>query len=271
MKNILYHIYISVILGLLFSACSDSENVDNVTEPGTLTIIMDNKFGDEAIALAQEYTSANGDKINFTRFEYIISNVTLIDDTGSSYLIPDSYFIMGQRNATSSTRELIDLKDIPVGTYTGIKFSVGVDPTTNANTDTYEKGDLQAGIGMDWGWASGYKFIRWDGTYFNDNENNDINFSLHIGTDDNYRTFEVDFPQNININNEWETTLVFNVMAEKIFEDIDLNDIGLNFPPSEPVKTFTGIMLGPADKATIVADAYEDMFELFITANNRTN
>jgi|GEM_PF-6198582 len=271
MKNILYHIYISIFFGLFFSACSDSDNMDTVTEQGTITISMENKFVNESITLSDEYTSANGDKVNFTRFEYIISNVTLIDNTGASYLIPNSYYIMGQRNAASAIREDIEIKDIPVGMYTGIKFSVGVDPTTNANTDTYEKGDLQAGIGMDWGWASGYKFIRWDGTYFNDNENNDINFSLHVGTDDNFRTVELTFPQSITINSEMQTAISFNIMADKIFEEIDLNDIGLNFPPSEPVKTFTGIMLGPADKATIVANAYQNMFELQTVSNSQMN
>ena len=273
MKNI-YSLFTAIFLGIfLLTSCNNSDTMDEVTEPGSLTIMMESKFGTEDISVSPNfsYSSTTDNQINFTRFEYIISNVTLELEDGSSYLVPNSYYIMGQRSDSQIPRELIEINDIPAGTYTGISFSVGVDPTTNANTDTYEKGDLQAGIGMDWGWASGYKFIRWDGQYFNTIENSNINFSFHIGTDDNYRTVEKDFAQAITINSEMQTMLNFNVRADAVFDAINLNDLGLNFPPSEPVKTFTGVMFGPVDKATVIADAYADMFVLWGTENNAIN
>ncbi|MEM1135714.1 MAG: MbnP family protein [Bacteroidota bacterium] len=255
---------LTTLLIVLFSisACDDDDDMPNVNEPGSLSIMMENKFGTDNVNLSSTFTSSKGDDLTFTRFEYIISNIALVMEDGSNYEVPDSYFIMGQRNDNASNRQMFELSNIPAGTYTGIKFAVGVDAASNANTDNYEKGELEGGIGMDWGWASGYKFIRWDGSYFNNAENTDINFSLHIGTDDNYKVIEKDFTENITINAEMTSELHFEVRANKVFDVIGFNELGLNFPPSEPVKTFSAVMFGPADKASTIADAYADMFML---------
>ena len=251
-----------------FNSCNDddNDNAQDVTEAGTISLNFSNVIGTSDLELDTDFTAASGDEITFTRFQYIISNVTLIGEDGSTYLIPDSYYIFGQASDTSALKEDIEIADIPAGSYTGIQFSIGVDPTTNANTDTYEKGDLQGGLGLDWGWATGYKFINWEGSYFNTSTNEDVDFRFHIGTDDNYRTFEQDFPQVITINGEMTTDIMFEVQANDIFEAVGLNDLGVNLPATDA--TFTGVMFSPTDKATLIADAYANMFTLHHVMNS---
>ncbi|MBX2844389.1 MAG: hypothetical protein KTR26_21685 [Flammeovirgaceae bacterium] len=269
MKSIYFYTLIGLLFTGFFSSCDD-DNMDPEM-PGTVSLMLENKFGDANVDLSSTFTSSKGDEITFSRFEYIISNVELVKEDGSIYSIPDSYYFMGQRSTDDSKREMIELKDIPAGNYKGINFSVGVDSETNANTDNFEKGDLEGGVGMDWGWASGYKFISWNGSYFNDVENKDVNFSFHIGTDANYKTITKDFGKTISINDGMTSQIHLEVMAGKVFEAVGLNETGLNYPPPADVKTFTGVMFSPEDKATAIANAYAEMFMLHHVHNMEMN
>lgn len=270
MKSIHIYTLIGLLITGLLSSCDDDDKMDPEM-PGKVSLMLENKFGDANIDLSSTFTSSKGDKITFSGFEYIISNVELIKEDGSIYAVPDSYYFMGQRSGTDSKREMIEITDIPAGNYKGIKFYVGVDPETNANTDNYEKGELEGGVGMDWGWASGYKFIRWDGSYFNNAENKDVNFSFHIGTDANFKLISNEFGKTITINDDMTSQIHFEVMADKVFDAVGLNEIGLNFPPPADVKTFTGVMVGPEDKATAIANAYAEMFMLHHVHNMEMN
>ncbi len=255
LKNLNFSAFF-IFCALLFSACSD----DNDSSPlpnGELSLMFESKFGDQSLTLGTEYTTPEGEQVIFSQFRYILSNVILIQDDGTEYLVPDSYYFMGQP-ADGEKREMIQVSEVPGGTYIGIKFAVGVDEATNSSTDTFEKGELKAGIGMDWGWNSGYKFINWEGTYTNTTLGSQVPFKLHVGTNANYKVVEHIFAQPITISGNGSSMVHFEVMADRVFQGIQFNEIGLNFAEG----TFTGIMVGPADKAAQVADNYAQMFML---------
>lgn len=252
-----YKISIYLFAALLFiSACTGRKDEPKPTS-GEISLMFESKFGTENLVFGKTYTSAQGEKIEFTQFRYILSNLIFYKEDGSKYVVPNSYYFMGQP-AKGKNRQLLTLKNVPTGKYTHIGFSVGVDKATNANTDTYEKGELKAGDGMDWSWKSGYKFINWEGTYANMKAKKNVAFKLHVGADENYKVLKHKFSSAVSFSGHAKGTIHFVVQADQVFKAFSLNALGLNFGNG----TFTGVMAGPPAKAKQIADNYAKMFVL---------
>ncbi len=255
MKSIKFFLLLAFVFA--FVSCDDDEDIA-MTQPGTFEVTFENQFNETNLQLNTTYTTSEGETISFTRYEYILSNFRLIADNGTEYAVPDSYYFMGQGVVNPTMRRAITFTGIPAGNYTAIKFAVGVDAATNTSTDQYEKGELQGGVGMDWGWNSGYKFINWEGTYFNIAENVSKDFKLHIGSDANYKEMTISFGQNLAVNGASSGQVYFEVMAEKVFNGLSFNELGLNLGGG----AFSGVMAGPADKAAQIASQWQSMFIL---------
>ncbi|WP_201987503.1 MbnP family protein [Hymenobacter rubidus] len=101
------------------------------------------------------YKNANGDDFTVSTLRYYISNVTLKKGDGSSYAVPNSYFLVDQSNA--DTQDLT-MTGVPVGDYTGISFVVGVDSArSKAGNFT---GVLNADKGLLWTMNGVNEFIN---------------------------------------------------------------------------------------------------------------
>ena len=246
------------IVSLLLStfSCREAEEVDFPVGNGNVELTFDPLFNDKDLQLGETYTSPQDETLSFSRFEYIISNIRLTDTGGGIYEVPDSYYFMGQRSADDNMRERIVLQDVPAGDYTTVTFSVGVDPETNSSTDAFLKGELEAGVGMDWSWSTGYKFINWEGIYTNKAQNDGVPFVLHVGTNENYQILTLTFDTPIVVSETITADAYVALHAEEVFEVVRLNDLGLNFTD------FTGVMLSPEDKASEIAEQWLQMFEV---------
>ncbi len=256
-KNKKFVFVLMLIAGLFASACDNNNEVEPLTN-GDLTLQFDSKFGSQPLNLGTTYTSPEGERVTFSQFRYILSNFVLIREDGSTFEILDSYYFMGQEAADKPNRQTIVLEDLPAGTYIGLNFAIGVDSETNTSTDDFEKGELSASVGMSWNWNTGYKFINWEGTYANTTENRDVLFKLHVGTNDNYRLVQQPFSTPLVVSGNRNARAQFDVRADQALRGIRLNDIGLNFANG----TFTGVMVGPADKAAKIANNYAEMVSL---------
>ncbi|SFQ54078.1 MbnP family protein [Hymenobacter arizonensis] len=103
---------------------------------------------------ATTYKNANGDDFTVSTFKYYISNVRLLKADNSTYLVPDSYFLVDQSAPAS---QKLKLTAVPAGEYTGISFTVGVDSARiKAGGFT---GVLNANNGMFWD-MNGPEFIN---------------------------------------------------------------------------------------------------------------
>ena len=122
---------------------------------GEFTLHLENVVGPAPLDLgAATYRNANGDAFTVTTFKYYLSNVTLRKADNSAYLVPDSYFLVDQANPDSQD---LKMTGVPVGDYTGIGFTVGVDSArTKAGNFT---GVLNATNGMYWD-MNGPEFIN---------------------------------------------------------------------------------------------------------------
>ncbi|MDB5234774.1 MAG: hypothetical protein JWR44_1767 [Hymenobacter sp.] len=149
---------ISAIAGVLslaaLSLVGCKKDVELPRTTGTVDVHMDNgvtmpsptgpKFGSLVLG-SGAYKNANGDDFTVSTFRYYISNVKLLKADNSAYLVPDSYYLIDH---TKPTTQDLKFGAVPVGDYTGISFTFGVDSTrTKAGNFT---GDLSSNNGLLW-------------------------------------------------------------------------------------------------------------------------
>ncbi len=183
-------------LALIFTSCEDN-NTETISGEGALKVEFDNVYGTANLAFNTAYTNTNGEVVKVNNAIYIISNIVLTKEDGSTYTVPkaNSYFFVNESNAAST---ILNLPNIPAANYTKVSFGVGVD---KAQFDAGSDGqgtmwtDAQA-LGMTWSWAAGYKFVKLEGTVTSTTHTN-ANFRVHTGkTGDiyNYATVTLDLP-----------------------------------------------------------------------------
>jgi chorismate-pyruvate lyase len=90
-----------------------------------------------------------GDTMNFTKFKYYVSNLKLKKADGTWWVHPESYFLVDAADAASTT---LSLGTLPVGEYTEMEYTLGVDSTRNVSGA--QSGAL-APSDMFWNWNTG--------------------------------------------------------------------------------------------------------------------
>ena len=146
--------------------CTKKDEAAPAAQTGEFTLELDNIVGFSPAGAAvplvlstNTYKNTNGDNFAVTTFKYYLSNVQLRKADGSTYAVPDSYFLVDQANADSKS---ITMKNVPVGDYSAISFVVGVDSArTKAGNFT---GVLNANSGMFWDWSKEFINLRFEGT-----------------------------------------------------------------------------------------------------------
>lgn len=195
MKNILYKALAVLALSATLTACSNDE--ETISGTGTVALEFDNSFnGNDLILETQTNTTASNEVLKITSIKYIISNIVLTKEDGTTYTYPksESYFIVDEATAAS---HVIDLKNVPAANYTKVTFGVGVDKDQwSAGADG--QGDFLAtaqAAGMMWSWSAGYKFVAFEGTFTSATVTTAVPFKVHTGqtgTDYNYTTVSLD-------------------------------------------------------------------------------
>lgn len=179
-----YTIFATLLITLLVG-CTKTEIQEVGADQGnTLQMRFDNQYGNQDFELKKRYAyqasnqSVEADfEIAFDRLRYWVSNVKLISSTGEEFAVPEAYFLIEETGEVvvqhlvtsniypATKRDEITIKNIPSGTYTGLKFSIGVDPEYNDNiTLTAGELGLLKGMGFSdgWMWFTSYIFQKLD-------------------------------------------------------------------------------------------------------------
>lgn len=226
MKHILYSV---TLLSLLFTSCTKEETTAEMA--GQATVSFDTKVGSADFALNQNFTIANR-TYNFKQFRYWVSNVSLIDDKGAEYKIPNSYFLLeetgeiktqdGAYTYPSNKREDVLISNIPVGNYKTVKFAIGVDAKYNDNL-SLQAGELSQLSGMtniSWMWHTSYIFTSIAGTVTEGTTTKNI--KAETGLNANFKTVSIDLPAAVRISSAQNRKVVLAVDMSKILNGIDL-------------------------------------------------
>ncbi len=183
MKNNFRKIFALITLITLVSACSNDYETSDVTGNGSLVVEFDNAFGDNNLILnSQPNTTSNDEVLKITAIKYIVSNIVLTNENGTTFTYPknESYFIVDESNESSL---FLDLKNIPAGDYTKVKFGIGVDEAQwalGAEGQGNFYAEAQAADLM-WSWTAGYKFVAFEGTFTCPKMPEQAAFMVHTG------------------------------------------------------------------------------------------
>lgn len=183
-------------LMIFASSCNDDETTDvdpagdvdpvEESQTATLRLRMEHVFNGEPLNLDEDFITEDGDTIEVEELKYFLSNISFADNEGNEMYVKDSYHLMELGEESHIT--IRDIEGLEPGIFTSFNVSVGVDEEANHTVEN-ARGDLSpAGSdGMIWTWRTGYKFIKFEGHYHENGEEED--FLYHLGTDQNFKTF----------------------------------------------------------------------------------
>lgn len=165
---------IAIIVFTLTSCRSNDDNDDSTNEtPGNLQIKFENGFNNlgDIVLNQTTQTSLQGQKHQFSALKYVVSNISLFDESGNEFKYnennPDKgAFIVDQADAVAGIIYL-NLNGIPKNNYKKIKFGLGISQNAyllgqDGQAEFWNKAKQK---GMSWSWAAGYVFVKLEGKY----------------------------------------------------------------------------------------------------------
>ncbi|MFY2563252.1 MbnP family protein [Corallococcus terminator] len=234
---------------------------------GSLELNLPLVFGDQPFELDRQYTTSGGDTLSLTQLRYWLSNVVLVKQDGTTTALTGSYHLMElikaqQVEGTASPvtlpanrRERILASGVPAGTYTGIRFGLGVDAAYNDDLSR-QAGELHILRNMtsaSWMWFTSYIFTKTHGQYTKADGTSGA-FSWDTGTNANFRTVSFTFPNAVTVNSQKRVTLNLR------------GDVAVLFASLSPRTTPTiGATQGGA--SATLSDAFATMFS-WVSAEN---
>lgn len=203
----------SLVLLISCNSSDDSESTPEVSTTFKFThnwdgaLIRDYNFG------PIQYVNAHGESIGFERFRYVISDIVFTKTNGEEIEL-DIYNLVDLTNEVNM--EYTPDTQIPIGNYTNVSFTFGLDNEDNAENYT----DLNsASFNVPEMMGGGYHYMQFDGKFINSN-NEEQGFNYHaIRAVDNVGPNPT-FPQDtfftvnlgaINISNDVEIEVKMNI------------------------------------------------------------
>ena len=229
MKNSL--LALSAVFALFMTSCSNDDDVTSeeaLTGSGEISLTYDNGFnGNDLVLGTANAANANGETITINRFNYIISNIRLVNKDGEEFVYAkdDSYFIINQENE----EDQVALADVPAGEYTTLKFGVGVDQEKYLQ-GAEGQGDfltLAEENNMMWSWQAGYKFLNFEGTFTSATITEATEFKIHMGSHgsslDNYKEVTLELPESVVVGDGIDSNIHLKIDASKILAGATTN------------------------------------------------
>lgn len=264
MKKILFVLLASAFIYATVN--KDSVMTYAPTDEGKLDIEFKNMIGNTKIELnTGSYVNAVGEKFTVTLLNYYISNIKLTSTDGKEYAVPKdkSYFLIKEENPSQK----ITLENIPVGDYSQISFTIGIDSLKCASPIAERTGVLDpasAGAGMYWNWNSGYIFVKMEGAC-DVATSRDKKFRYHIGGFGGYESQTLNNIKNVQLK----------IPVAKVKKDqSEPSRINIKCDASKVMNGSTNVSI--AEKSTVmfapfsvkIADNYADMFSVDNVHNN---
>lgn len=181
---------------LAAAGCEDDEG-PGVRTSDTLTIDFEGRVGSEPLALGEVTYAATGAAEGFrpTRVSFFLSGVELLDDGGVATPVAEVAYV--ELDPAGSAR--LSLADVPTGTYSGLRFRVGLTEAQDASVPADYASSHPLGRAseywIDWG---SYIFLKLEGrsdTLADGRERFDAAYTYHVGRSAELaRAVEFDLP-----------------------------------------------------------------------------
>lgn len=231
-------------MAVLFISCGEETEDPQTNLGSSVAIEFDNFVGTSQVNLESEgstsyaYNTTGGQEFNLTRVQYYVSKIILTGENGEIFEdelqvsanadeIKGYYFIHESDNAS----KLIELTNVPEGTYTQITFNLGIDE--EGVQEGAAGGILDPANGAPfWNWNAGYIGMTIEGQTSVIDESE---FAIHIGgwkdivPEDgttqkfynNVKTITLNLDVNMQLSNTLEPEIHIVTDIQKILGDVD--------------------------------------------------
>ncbi|MBE7633698.1 MbnP family protein [Tenacibaculum finnmarkense] len=173
---------------LVSVSCSNNDDELALKGKNDISVEFDHAMADGDFILGTTYT-LNDEKITPDALDYIVGNFTLTNEEGKEVAVP-GFYIISEGGGTKVKNLKVDLKDVPAGKYTKMKFGIGVDKKTYLNhEETYkadESGDnidlwvAARKYGLTWSWTAGYKNLAFEGSFTSQTNKEETGYAVHL-------------------------------------------------------------------------------------------
>jgi len=264
MKN--FKIALLLMLSISIISCSNDDDSEDLTDQtGQLVIKFDNGVADQDFIFGTSYTKSNGESYKVEQLKYLISNISLKDSDGNTFMYPseDNVFIVDEEDGNNAGEIWITLNDVDAADYNSISFGIGIDQERYL-LGADGQGDFLTTAqdeGMLWSWATGFRFIRLDGV-FSSSTATDEALNIHMGSVgtalDNYRKVNLTLPNSVRVRNASAPEIHIKADISKIFDGTtSVNFIdGYDQVHTDPVET------------PVIANNMMEMFEVHHVHND---
>lgn len=193
---------------LLFSGCDkDEPTTTNSPTSKEMSFNLGLTKAGEPVSLNTDVLSATGFKLNLSTVKLYLSNIQLEKADGSLLDVKDVALF-----DLSDAESVRFVENIPLGNYTGVRFTIGLDAATNASDPTSfdQTHPLSNYQGMYWSMLK-YRFAVIEGTANTQSgaPGDAVSFTYHTGTDPAMRSFSSDYA--FSLTSESVTELFFNL------------------------------------------------------------
>lgn len=182
-----------VLLFASLAGCRTDEPVPPAGEAQTTTLRLNvvPQWGDLPFERFAEYRAPGDYRFKVELLKLYLSELRLVNGDGEQRVSDVQLLDLGNGPFA------IDLR-VPPGTWYGLRAGLGLPPAVNhADPSPYPNGHpLGVNTGMTWNWATGYKFVLFDGRYDADPTSTSpliSGFSVHTGMDTCFTTLQL-FP-----------------------------------------------------------------------------
>jgi hypothetical protein len=201
----------------LFSCSKDNNSTPAVpTGSGSLKIEIEHQYDTSILVLngVQPYITAAGDSIRLTKLTYYISNIELQKEDNTWIKMDSTFYLV---NVDGIDDPLITIPNVPIASYKGVRYLLGIDSTHNVSGA--QKGALDPTNGMFWGWNSGYIFMKAEGK----TSGNQV-FQFHCGgftgANNALRSVSIDFgTSRANVSSSVIPQVHLMAMVDKLFNN----------------------------------------------------
>lgn len=190
----------------ILAACTKNQDENPVPSNGVINFRFSNVVGTDPLQLGQlVYANAAGNLWQADLLKYYVSNVTLVRSDSSTHDL-GNYDLIDEEVPESKS---FQSTAVPNGTYTALRFLVGIDSARNNDLD--QSGDLDPSYGMFWPWNTGYIFFKHEG-YYQDSSGAIQPLLFHYGTDLSLVTVEL--PVNLTVRgNQKSIDIAFDLQS----------------------------------------------------------
>lgn len=210
MKKVLF-----ILLAFVVVIASCDPDVEPTMTTTDLTLNFKGKVGEENLVFFKYYPTENGDSLYLNVVHFFISDIRLVNGNEETQIEDIAVLDFVNNHAIDSEQgETITIEGVDVGTYTGIKFGIGVDSVLNKTIPAdYERSEPLANASEYWEWRETYIFGKFEGR-FQANDGTQTGYAYHPGTNELYR--ELSFNKTIDL--QIPTTVDFTIDFGEIFK-----------------------------------------------------